>query len=96
MPRGSKAQIAVLCFQRNPMVPILVVRLFTNTRSLALQLDSNATEKALSFPKLLLELKNGSFANKRLQNPATVYHTPKKYLIREICDAVFSKLQNNY
>lgn len=97
VPRGFGAFISASCFKRNPIFPLLKqLRLTRNMTLLALQQNTDANEKAIAFPKVLLNVGNGSLPqneDRRTKNPSSIN---KKNTIQNLSRAVFSRLHQIY
>lgn len=95
--RGSKALILALCFERSPLSPLLkMLRLTTDMRLLALQQNTDADEEALAFLIFSLDVGNESrprTEDYRFEFPSS---THKKNTIQNLCDVVFSRLDQTY
>lgn len=90
---GSWARTVASCFQRSPIFLFLtVLRLSTNMYLVALQQDPNAHEEVLAFPKILLNVGNGSHLQTedcKIRHPSAIN---RKDAIHEMCGANFLSL----
>lgn len=95
--RGFRAHILASCFKRSLLFPLFKgLRLTTNMRLLALQQDTVADEEGLQLSKLLLDVWNESLPHFEVYRTKLPSSIKKKNRIKNICDAVFYGLDQNY